>query len=192
MGEFNGLNYYLVNEKEECAAEVNDTHLSKTLIPNVYNLGEVTRIDTAGFKDNRNHVGVFSVNCMLNFIFEKGQRYSFMLVINRDRLFADPHGILDTLYHFISLFDHGSLDETTKRGLFLSVCLVVTKADGPTADGSVLTYLRGIIKTCSRGGYRYEKKEICLELLSDIVDKQRIEYFRMAKQNDNAPPCEIL
>jgi hypothetical protein len=67
--EYGVVNYYLVNEKDNQAAEVSDLQTSKTLIPNVYNVDNVTRIDTAGFKDKRNHVGVFSVNCMLNFIF---------------------------------------------------------------------------------------------------------------------------
>jgi hypothetical protein len=50
------------------------------------NVNNETRIDTAGFKDKRSHVGVFSVNCMLNFIFEKGQNYKFVLVVSRDQL----------------------------------------------------------------------------------------------------------
>jgi hypothetical protein len=129
---------------------------------------------------------------MLNFIFERGQQYSFLLVINRDRLWANAEGILDTLYHFITLFDYGNLDSESKHGLFGSTCLILTKADEPTRDDAVLNYLRGIIRTCSRNNYRYEKKEICLELLSDIVKGQRIEYFRMATENEEAPKCDIL
>jgi hypothetical protein len=148
---------------------MSDGHTSKTLIPNVYNVGEVTRIDTAGFK---HRVDVFSASCMLNFIFERGHQYSFLLVIDRDRLWANAEGILDTLYHFITLFDYNNLDRESKLELFRSVCLIVTKAEGPNRDGAVLNYLRGIIRTCSRNNYRYEKKDICLELLSNIVENK--------------------
>jgi hypothetical protein len=113
-------------------------------------------------------------------------------VINRDRLWANAEGILDTLYHFITLFDYGKLDGESKRELFRSVCLVVTKAEGPTRDDAALNYLKGIIRTCSRNNYRYEKKDICLELLSDIVEGQRIEYFRVAIENVEAPKCDIV
>ena len=61
--------YYPVDENDKSVAEVSDSQISKTLIPNVYNVEGVSRIDSAGFNDKRNHVGVFSVNCMLNFIF---------------------------------------------------------------------------------------------------------------------------
>jgi len=43
---------------------------SKTLIYNIVKVKEQTcMIDTAGFKDKRNYVGVFSVNCMIKMIF---------------------------------------------------------------------------------------------------------------------------
>jgi hypothetical protein len=67
-------------------AELSDGQTSKTLIPNVHNMEGLSRIDSAGFSDKRNYVGVFGVDCMLNFIFEKGQRFSFILVMDEEQL----------------------------------------------------------------------------------------------------------
>ena len=60
---------------------------SKTLIFNIADMSEgVSIIDTAGFKDKRNYIGVFSVNCMLKMLFESGKQFKFVLVMNKEQI----------------------------------------------------------------------------------------------------------
>jgi hypothetical protein len=85
-------------------------------------------IDTAGFKDKRNHIGVFSVNYMLKLIFQTGKEFKFILVISVDHINTGGSEVLDTLFHFINLFDYENLSPDVKKQLLSSVSMVVTKA----------------------------------------------------------------
>jgi hypothetical protein len=80
--------------------------LSKTLIPNIIKKTEdLCFIDTAGFKDKRNHIGVFSVAYMLKMIFETGKNFKFIIVVSVDQLNTGGSEILEAFFHFISIFD---------------------------------------------------------------------------------------
>ena len=82
---------------------------SKTLIANVKAINDTTcAIDAAGFRDRRNHVGVFCVNFMLKVIFEMGKNFKFIIVITKSQM--ELHrDVMDTFFHFINLFDWENL-----------------------------------------------------------------------------------
>jgi ribosome biogenesis GTPase A len=89
---FGKVVYEPLSANSDGFAEVSASAISKTLIPNVLKINEDTcMIDTAGFRDKRNHIGVFSVNYMIKVIFEKGQLFSFILVISKDQIGTGGH-----------------------------------------------------------------------------------------------------
>ena len=68
-------------------ATISASALSETLIPNIYKISdELCYIDTAGFKDKRNHVGVFGVCYMLKMLFEAGTNFKFLIVVSKDHI----------------------------------------------------------------------------------------------------------
>ena len=107
LNEFGVLHYDAVSNND--IAEMSPEANSKTLIANVRVTDENTCIiDTAGFRDRRNHIGVFCVNFMLKVIFEKGKNFKFIIVISRSQI--DLHkDVMDTFFHFINLFDWENL-----------------------------------------------------------------------------------
>ena len=52
---------------------------------------------------------------------------------------------MDTLYHFVSLFDYDSLDSEAKNKLHNSVSLIITKTEGVTSPDRATNNLRKII-----------------------------------------------
>ena len=99
---------------------------------------------------------------------------------------------MDTLFHFINLFDYENMSAEVKASLLNSVGLVVTKAGGVSEDNEIVEQLEGIIEECSQVDYRYDRKEACLELLKEIVENRRIEFFRRAVVNQHCPKPDVL
>ena len=78
---------YLYESTDPTRAQMSANIASKTLIFNIADMSEgVSIIDTAGFKDKRNYIGVFSVNCMLKMLFESGKQFKFVLVMNKEQI----------------------------------------------------------------------------------------------------------
>jgi len=63
---------------------------------------------------------------------------------------------MDTIYHFVSLFDYGSLDSETKIKLHNSVSLIITKtADEVKSEDKIIKNLKGIISNYKSPKHRY-------------------------------------
>jgi len=68
-------------------AKISASAISETMIPNIYKISDdLCYIDTAGFKDKRNHVGVFGVCYMLKMLFEAGTNFKFLIVVSKDHI----------------------------------------------------------------------------------------------------------
>ena len=126
------------------AAEVSDRPISKTLIPNIEHLPEGgCLIDPAGFRDKRNHVGVFTVNYMLKLIFEKGKSFQYLIVVPCSTI-ENGGDVLDTLLEFVNLFDFENLKPETKQKLLNATAMVITKAYNEQEDENMIEQLKGL------------------------------------------------
>lgn len=124
--------YELINENEPGSAKMGNCYSSETLIPNVCpeireGLG-VTLIDTAGYKDTRNYVGVLGVSYFLNCIFEKVRKVKFVITIEESALRAGrPDDMVNTFIGFLEMFKVELMSPAQKQKLMDSMAMVITK-----------------------------------------------------------------
>lgn len=124
--------YELINENEPGSAKMGNYYSSETLIPTVCpeireGLG-VTLIDTAGYKDTRNYVGVLGVSYFLNCIFEKVRKVKFVLTIEEAALRSGrPDDMVNTFIGFLEMFKVELMSPAQKQKLMDSMAMVITK-----------------------------------------------------------------
>lgn len=170
-----------------------NTYTSVTLCPNVVELdkkNEISLIDMAGFKDKRDYIGVLGVSYFLKAVFEKVRRAKFLIVLGEDKLIeTSGDGLIATFTEFINMFNVHLMDIETKKAFYNSVSIVVTRSEQETKHHG---YLRRILKMLKEPKLVLEKREEIVHLIDYLIERNRIEPFKLAMHNRGPEQCNLV
>ena len=187
------LAHYVNVVEGKDSAEVGNTYTSVTLCPNVVELDKarkVSLIDMAGYKDKRDYIGVLGVSYFLKAVFEKVRRAKFLLVLGEDKLLENSgDGIIDTFNEFVSMFNVHLMDAPSRDAFYSSVSIVVTRSEQEVRHQ---TYLRRILKMLKDPKLVVEKRPELVSLIEYLIDKNRIEPFKVALPNKVPEKCGLV
>ena len=184
---------YDAPEEDPDYAKMSPLATSETSLPKVATRSDgISQVDTVGFHEKRDHLGIFSLNYTHQQMLKIAQNALFQIVFGREFL-ESPEAILETVLSFITLFSYETLSPEMKEDLLNSVALVITKTSkADENEGLYLLQLEGLCEEWADPAYRKDKKELCIEILLSLLKRRMIGYFSRASKDSEAPRSTLV